>query len=51
MIRRLPLVLAVALLALPACKKKAETKKSATELTGLAAVPADAAAVISFDVG
>jgi hypothetical protein len=44
-------VLAAVLAAAPACKKKPPAEGSPMSVTGLAAVPADAEAVISFDVG
>jgi hypothetical protein len=45
------IVLAAVLAAAPACKKKPAAEGSPMAVTGLAAVPADAEAVISFDVG
>ena len=51
MLRRLALVVALALAALSGCKKKPAGGKSATAIAGLGAVPADAESVISFDVG
>lgn len=44
------LVVAAALAAAPACKSRSSADGSAAAVTGLGAVPADAEAVISFDV-
>jgi len=44
-------VLAVVLAAGPACRKKPADRSTAAALTGLAAIPADAEVVLSFDVG